>query len=75
MSTKEKLIKARVGMLALTEELKNISLACKRAAASPITVSFCRIALCRRSSRKNCSRVTPSRKRSIAAAASSMSAR
>lgn len=34
MSTKEKLIKARVGMLALAEELKNISLACKRAGIS-----------------------------------------
>ena len=33
-STKEKLIKARVGMLALAEELKNISLACKRAGIS-----------------------------------------
>jgi len=34
MSTKEKLIKARVGMLALAEELKNISLACRRAGIS-----------------------------------------
>jgi len=34
MSTKEKLIKARVGMLPLAEELKNISLACKRAGIS-----------------------------------------
>jgi len=34
MSTREKLIKARLGMLALAEELKNISLACKRAGIS-----------------------------------------
>jgi transposase len=34
MSTREKLIKARVGMLALAEELRNISLACKRAGIS-----------------------------------------
>src|SRR5690349_18647914 len=31
VSTREKLIKARMGMLALAEELQNISLACKRA--------------------------------------------
>ena len=30
MSTREKLIKARLGMLALAEELQNISLACRR---------------------------------------------
>ncbi|HXX40624.1 MAG TPA: hypothetical protein VEP50_21125 [bacterium] len=30
MSTRHKLIKARLGMLALAEELQNISLACKR---------------------------------------------
>jgi transposase len=34
MSTREKLIKARLGMLALAEELNNISLACKRAGIS-----------------------------------------
>ena len=34
MSTREKLIKARLGMLALAEELRNISLACKRAGIS-----------------------------------------
>ena len=34
MSTREKLIKARLGMLALAEELQNISLACKRAGIS-----------------------------------------
>ena len=31
MSTREKPIKARLGMLALAEELSNLSLACKRA--------------------------------------------
>jgi len=31
VSTREKLIKARMGMLALAEELQNVSLACKRA--------------------------------------------
>ena len=31
MSTREKLIKARLGMLALAEELQNISLACREA--------------------------------------------
>ena len=31
MSTREKLVKARLGMLALAEELQNITLACKRA--------------------------------------------
>lgn len=34
MSTREKLIKARLGMLALAEELQNIKLACKRAGIS-----------------------------------------
>jgi len=34
MSTRDKLIKARLGMLALAEELQNISLACKRAGIS-----------------------------------------
>ncbi len=34
MSTREKLIKARLGMLALAEELQNISLACRRAGIS-----------------------------------------
>jgi transposase InsO family protein len=34
MSTREKLIKARLGMLALAEELQNISVACKRAGIS-----------------------------------------
>ncbi len=34
MSTREKLIKARLGMLALAEELRNISLACWRAGIS-----------------------------------------
>jgi transposase InsO family protein len=34
MNTREKLIKARLGMLALAEELQNISLACKRAGIS-----------------------------------------
>ena len=34
MSTREKLIKARLGMLALAEELQNITLACKRAGIS-----------------------------------------
>jgi transposase len=34
MSTREKLIKARLGMLALAEELSNVSLACKRAGIS-----------------------------------------
>jgi len=34
MSTREKLIKARLGMLALAEELQNISLACRRAGVS-----------------------------------------
>lgn len=31
MSTREKLVKARMGMLALAEELQNVSLACKQA--------------------------------------------
>ena len=34
MSTREKLIKARLGMLALAEELQNISQACQRAGIS-----------------------------------------
>jgi transposase len=34
MSTREKLIKARMGMLALAEELQNVSVACKRAGIS-----------------------------------------
>ena len=34
MSTREKLINARLGMLAQAEELQNISLACKRAGIS-----------------------------------------
>ena len=34
MSTREKLIKARLGMLALAEQLNNVSLACKRASIS-----------------------------------------
>jgi transposase len=34
MSTREKLIKARLGMLALAEELQNVSLACKKAGIS-----------------------------------------
>ncbi len=34
MSIRGKLIKARLGMLALTEELQNISLACRRAGIS-----------------------------------------
>jgi Winged helix-turn helix len=34
MSTREKLIKARLGMLALAEELQNISLICRRAGIS-----------------------------------------
>jgi len=34
MSTRDKLIKARLGMLALAEEIQNISLACKRAGIS-----------------------------------------
>jgi len=34
MSTREKLIKARLGMLALAEELQNISLACRKAGIS-----------------------------------------
>ncbi len=34
MSTREKLIKARLGMVALAEELRNISLACWRAGIS-----------------------------------------
>ncbi len=34
MSTRDKLIRARVGMLALAEELENISLACRRAGIS-----------------------------------------
>mgnify|MGYP001620049582 CR=1 FL=1 len=34
MSTREKLIKARLGMLHLAEELRNISLACRRAGIS-----------------------------------------
>lgn len=34
MSTREKLIKARLGMLTLAEELQNISLACRRAGIS-----------------------------------------
>ena len=37
MSTREKLIKARLGMLALAEELQNISVACKRAGISRST--------------------------------------
>jgi len=36
MSTRDQLIKARLGMLALAEELQNISLACKRAVISRI---------------------------------------
>ena len=39
MSTREKLIKARLGMLALAEELQNISWACPACpGASPCTV-------------------------------------
>lgn len=34
MSTREKLIKARLGMLALAEELQNVSLVCRRAGIS-----------------------------------------
>jgi hypothetical protein len=34
MSTREQLIRARMGMLALAEQLQNISLACKRAGIS-----------------------------------------
>jgi hypothetical protein len=34
MSTREKLIKARLGMLALAEELQNISLVCRKAGIS-----------------------------------------
>lgn len=34
MSTREKLIKARLGLLALAEELQNVRLACKRAGIS-----------------------------------------
>jgi hypothetical protein len=34
MSTREKLIKARLGMLALAEQLHNVSLACQRARIS-----------------------------------------
>jgi hypothetical protein len=34
MNTREKLIKARLGMLALAEELQNISWACRRAGIS-----------------------------------------
>jgi len=34
MSTRERLIKARVGMLALAEELQNISLLCRKAGIS-----------------------------------------
>ena len=34
MSTREKLIKARLSMLALAEQLQNISLACQRAGIS-----------------------------------------
>jgi hypothetical protein len=34
MSTREKLIKARLGMLVLAEQLNNVSLACKRASIS-----------------------------------------
>jgi hypothetical protein len=35
MSTREKLIKAWMGMLALAEELQNVSVACKRAGDQP----------------------------------------
>ena len=34
MSTTEKLIKARLGLLALAQELQNVRLACKRARIS-----------------------------------------
>jgi hypothetical protein len=34
MSTREKLIKARLGRLALAEELQNISLVCRKAGIS-----------------------------------------
>ncbi len=34
MSTREKLIKARLSMLALAEQLKNVSPACQRAGIS-----------------------------------------
>ena len=34
MSTREKLIKARLGLLALAQELDNVRLACKRAGIS-----------------------------------------
>jgi len=34
MSTTEKLIKARMGMLALAEQLNNVSAACRRAGIS-----------------------------------------
>ena len=34
MSTRQQLIKARLGMLALAEELQNISAACKKAGIS-----------------------------------------
>lgn len=36
MSTREKLIKARMSMLALAEELQNVSGACKRAGLIPL---------------------------------------
>jgi hypothetical protein len=36
MSTREKLIKARMGMLALAEELSNVSKACQRAGFRPV---------------------------------------
>lgn len=42
MSTREKLIKARLGMLALAEELQNISLVCRKAGISRgLTLLFC----------------------------------
>ena len=34
MSTREKLIKARLGLLALAQELQNVRLPCKRAGIS-----------------------------------------
>jgi|GEM_PF-5522301 hypothetical protein len=41
MSTREKLIKARLGMLALAEELQNISLVCRKACISRSCVGWC----------------------------------
>ena len=45
MNTREKLIKARLGMLALAEELQNISLACTRAGISRTSITSASVSI------------------------------